>query len=167
MPRARFQVSMLKLQDTQVNRHSLVVIYVIDTRSYSCSLLCFKSHETDCSIAHASALAGLPANGHKADAGKNGQLAETSKQQLDQLFSDHPGLRAKLRSIYETSLDPASLPGKDSGVRVPGRHSMWTEEKGFASALKVLQAQAQDPETTPVDIQAFISFVHNVETMRS
>lgn len=157
---------MLEMQDTQVNKHSLVIIYVIDTRSYSCSLFCFKSHESACSIANPSALAGLPADGHKADAGKHGQLAETSRQQLDQLFSDHPSLRANLRTIYETSLDPASLPGNDSEARVPGRHSMWTEEKGFASALKVLQAQAQDAETTPVDIQAFISFVHNVETMR-
>ena len=158
---------MLEMQDTQVNTHSLVIIYVVDTSSYSCSLPCFKSHHSDCSIANDSAPVGLLGGGYEADAGKNGQGAKTSEQQLDQLFGDHPGLKANLRTIYETSLDPASLPGKDFHERGPGRQSLWTEEKGFSHALKRLQAQIQDPETMSTEIRAFISFVNDGKASES
>lgn len=148
------KVSMLQLQGfTKVEFRSLLIVYADDTYHYSCSLVCFKAHEAQCFVDETKPSSDILLVG--TESGRSlPSNTPSAVQQVQQLFSDHPDLRNKLKHIYEASLDPSTV--SDSKAR---RHnSGWSEDKGFSHALELLRRQASGPEGAD-DLKAFTEFV--------
>lgn len=143
----------------QVLFRSLIIIYIVDTDHYSCSLSCFKSHEVQCIVDDNNKSSLDAPQSHS-----NGDMNPSSPslvadrastgQQVEQLFKDNPELRGKLKLIYEASLDPSTL----SDNRAGRYESNWSEQKGFSRALELFRRQVSDPDAAP-DLKAFVDFV--------
>jgi hypothetical protein len=81
------------------------------------------------------------------------------KEEVDQLFQQHPQLRGKLDAIYQETLELNARSGGRHQYRSsrPERH--WTEEKGFEQGLKLLKAKLDSDSTDQEDLRAFASLV--------
>jgi len=82
-----------------------------------------------------------------------------SSPELQQLFERYPGLRAKLREIYRTTLEEEW----SSDYRVGGHgRAPWTAEKGFKRGLGQVtkwRESCEDGSSTGAEAEGFMKFI--------
>jgi hypothetical protein len=162
--------------------------------SSSCSLICTQSHKIYCTpkvTATASDRGELQAppesgqvqsvaNGHTSDNTGNGNNEPisleslASSKELQDIFTKFPGLRGKLRDIYQLTLEeewvstyqPDSGRGYDrrrGGHRGRGgNRGHWTAERGFNRGLgrvRKWRESCEDGQSTGPDAEGFMRFV--------
>ena len=77
---------------------------------------------------------------------------------LNNLFAKYPSLRAKLRSIYEATQDSEPKPGSQTGGRSRFERG-WSEEKGFARGMALLQQELESNVTDSDGLRAFAAYI--------
>ena len=138
------------------------------THVSSCSLQCFKTHQSECEVGseRTNQAAGIPLaaakNGHPLS--PHVEVTESSaakpdrREALNQMFTKYSDLRAKLRSIYEATQDPTSRPeGQFDDTRRFERR--WSEEKGFNDGMALLQRQLESGAADSADLRTFAAFI--------
>ena len=142
--------------------------YYCRTHVSSCSLQCFKSHQSDCEVAlertHKDEGVSLAAAKNRDPVSQSLEPAGSSasrpdrREDLVQMFTKYPNLRTKLRSIYEATQDPASRPESQFGddSRFERR---WSEEKGFNHGMALLQRQLESEGADSKGLKIFAAYV--------
>jgi len=74
------------------------------------------------------------------------------------MFAKYPNLKAKLRSIYEATQDPASRPGSQAGSS-GHTERRWSEEKGFNHGMALLQRQLDSDGAGSEDLIVFAAYI--------
>ena len=123
---------------------------------YSCSLPCFKSHKSTC-LGEQSIR--KETDGEDKVGIQQAVPEQTMREELDQLFQQHPQLRAKLDAIFQETLDPRSRRNQSQPPRNSRFEQHWTEEKGFEKGLRLLKAKLQTDSADQDDLRAFAIFV--------
>lgn len=161
------------MQSTKVGRCASTGQLHIDLPS--CSLPCFKTHAAQCT--YTMRPAGYVDEAPKKQEVRPNQAHSPSSEELNDLFTKHPGLRGQLQDIYKATVksDEKHEQGERNsprgGFNSRGRGSargscasnsqgrQWTPDKGFDAALKRLErAMAQDAGNSE-GLQAFADVV--------
>jgi hypothetical protein len=128
-------------------------------------LQCFKTHQNQCEaaidggneVSDSVLQAGASTSSSKqTDAGV---VAGKSlrKEDLEKMFDTHPELKAKLKAIYDATLDPRSNSAHADG---PGHFDRkWSEAKGFARGMDLLQRGLDSDAVDAEDVRMFAAYV--------
>jgi hypothetical protein len=87
--------------------------------------------------------------------------AKSLNQEATELFQRYPDLRAKLKKIYEQTLDPSSRGDVGGRPRNPRFEPRWSEQKGFDQGLAVLKAKLESEVVDTEDLEAFVTWVNS------
>lgn len=82
-------------------------------------------------------------------------------QEATELFQRYPDLRAKLKKIYEETLDPTIRADVGGRPRNPRFEPRWSEQKGFDLGLAVLKAKLESQVVNTEDLEAFVAWVNS------
>lgn len=86
--------------------------------------------------------------------------APTTKD-LEQLFSKHPHLKQKLKSIYDATQDLGPHSEFEKGGRARSDR-VWSEEKGFNRGLALLSKELESNDVAGDDIKAFAAYIERL-----
>lgn len=123
----------------------------------SCSLNCFKSHQTQCepSPGGQSGVTESVARTFGPEDTVPGAPKVNSEEALEIMFVKYPKLRSKLKSIYNATLDPGPTESNQRGRFVKA----WSDEQALAHGMAELQRQLESGTANSDDIKAFSAYV--------
>ena len=161
MRRFRRQVQVSNLQSSKVC--SQIWPLAFRTDQSSCSLPCFKQHESTCNatpqLSISSTVSNAPTTSE--DPKPSTQIASLDAEDLRSLFKQYPSLKGQLQQIYLSTQEPSEA-CRGEGPESNSRSSLarpWRPEKGVQTGLKSLQAVLEDDGPDAEGIAAFMKLL--------
>jgi hypothetical protein len=127
---------------------------------YSCSLQCFKSHQSQCEVFEGKSIH-VDGEGDASLSTKTPNLAEPAfnlinRQGLEKLLERYPTLRSKLKAIFDVTQDRGEAPGYRNDRR--GRLGNVGPDRAYARGLALLKRQIEANDADAEALQAFMQY---------
>lgn len=134
--------------------------YILIT--HSCSLNCYKQHQSSCSSAPALAIADSNEDLSRPTESSPNSSAKVDKEELETLFEHYPELRSELQKIYQASQRDGPDLRDNARNQAGGRAGK--ANSGFELGLKSLRDVLARDDATSRGLEAFMKLITDRET---
>jgi len=137
--------------------------FAFRTDQSSCSLPCFKQHESTCSASPKRIISSTVSNAPTTseDTKPSTRIASLDAEDLKSLFKQYPSLKGRLQQIYLLTQEPSEAGWGEA--REPNSRLFpaqpWRPEKGVQTGLKSLQAVLEGDGPDAEGIAAFMKLL--------